>query len=361
MTSINSFSNARVVVLGGTGAQGHSVVKGQVYDRGEPVFQTDNCIALANRNDFQVSVLTRDSGSFASQALLTDFPGVKILQGSYTSEAGLRTALADQDVVYFNIDSFNVGEPFEYFWTFRAYEIAVQSKLRWFIYSGTSPLDGFATHGLAEEYRNSHIVVSARLTGWLTTQPFDRLPWTIITGGVYAEMLNLLLKPVPQGDGYVFKLPLDKESVLPIVPLDNYGKAVRWALEHPQKSIGKFVLADPFQLTVDQIADALEQFTGKKTEFQPVTTDDWMEHVSTYIDPEGRLPRGASSNETTSFTFRKSFGAWWRIWRDNRILNRKGDSLWADVPQLSKYKTLQDWMAVVKYDPANFSADLKGK
>ena len=40
--------------------------------------------------------------SSASQALLSEFPAVKLLQGSYTTEAGLRTALADQDVVYVN-------------------------------------------------------------------------------------------------------------------------------------------------------------------------------------------------------------------------------------------------------------------
>jgi hypothetical protein len=316
--------------------------------------------ALAHRKDIKISVLTRDTTSTASQSLLIDYPAVKLLQGSYTSEEGLRTALTDQDVIYFNIDSFNVGEPFEYFWTFRAYEIAVQSKVKWFIYSGTSPTDKFAAHNLAEEYRNSHNVVSARLTGWLTAQPLDRLPWTIITGGVYAEMLNLLLVPVTDGEEYIFKLPLDKESIMPLIPLDNYGEAVRWTLEHPQDSIGKFVSAGPFQLTLLQVAEELERFTGKKTEFQPVTIDEWMERVSQIIDPEGRLPRGASPNDPTTFTFRKSFGAWWRIWKDNRIQTTNNSS-WADTPRLSKYKTLQDWMVAVNYDPTHLSTGFKGK
>jgi len=147
---------------------------------------------------------------------------------------------------------------------------------------------------------------------------------------------------------------------MPLIPLDSYGETVKWALKHPQESIGKFVSAGPFQLTFDQIANALEQFTGKKTEFQSVTIDSWMERISKYIDPEGTLPRGASPDDTTTFTFRKSFGAWWNIWRDNRFLNTKDDSLWADVPQLSKYKTLRDWMVAVKYDPTHFSTSFKG-
>jgi hypothetical protein len=293
--------------------------------------------------------------------LWSEFPTVKLLHGSYTTEAGLRTALADQDVVFFNVDSFSVGEPFEYFWTFRAYEIAVQSKIKWFIYSGADSVDSFVAHGLAEEYRNSHNVVAARLSGWLAAQPLDRLPWSVITGGVYAEMLNRLLKPLPQDDGYVFKLPVHKESIMPLSPLDNYGVALKWVLEHPQESIGKFVSGGPFQLTFEQIAYALEQYTGKKTEFQAVTIDEWMERISASIDPQGRLPRGTSPDDTTSFTFRKSFGAWWSIWRDNRISKAKKGTQWADVPQLSKYKTLQEWMVDVKYNPAHFSTSFKGK
>ncbi|KAH8645709.1 hypothetical protein BX600DRAFT_534087 [Xylariales sp. PMI_506] len=344
MAAISSFTNARVVVLGGTGAQGHSVVR-----------------ALAKGNSFQVSVLTRDTTSPASRALLAEFPSIKLLQGSYTTEEGLRTALANQDVVYLNIDSFSIGEPFEYFWTFRAYEIAVQSKVRRFLYSGTSPIDKFVAHGLAEEYRNSHNVVSARLTGWLTAQPLDTLPWSIITGGVYAEMLNLLLLPVPIGDGYVFKLPVDKDSVMPLIPLENYGEAVKWALENPEKSLGKFVSAGPFHMTFGQVAESLERYTGKPSGFQPVTIDEWMQGVSRIVDPESRLPRGSSLDDPTTFSFRKSFGAWWSIWRDNRVPGPSDASLWADIPLLSKYKTLEDWMTAVNYDPSYLSTSFKGK
>ncbi|KAH0528956.1 hypothetical protein TsFJ059_003766 [Trichoderma semiorbis] len=105
-----SFDNARVLVFGGTGAQGRSIVQ-----------------ALARTKRYRVSVLTRNKNSTQAAALASSFPDVQFVEGSYTTEEGLRNAFANQDVVYFSIDSFNVGEPFEYFWTFRAYEIAVQS------------------------------------------------------------------------------------------------------------------------------------------------------------------------------------------------------------------------------------------
>jgi hypothetical protein len=259
-------------------------------------------------------------------------------------------------VVYFNIDSFNVGEPFEYFWTFRAYEIAVQSGLKWFIYPGAP--DRFSSHGLDEKYRNSHNIVASRLTKWLKAQPLDRLPWTIIHGGVYSEMLNWLLKPRPHGDGFAFKAPMDHESVIPLIPLDNYGKCVEWALRHPQESIGKSISAGPFLMTFPQIAAALQQVSGEKVEFVPVSIDAWMTGISIFRDPDVLLPRGARAGDPTAFTFRKSFGAWWNLWRDNRKNSGDDDSVtWAEDEYASRPKTLQDWMRSVGYNPTGASRD----
>jgi len=69
-------------------------------------------------------------------------------------------------------------------------------------------------------------------------------------GGVYAEMFKSLLKPFPHRDGVVFKVPMDRESIMPIIPVENYGKAVKWALKHPQECIGKLISAAPFPLTL---------------------------------------------------------------------------------------------------------------
>lgn len=295
--------------------------------------------------------MTRDAESENSKALLKEFPNVKLLNGSYASEGGLRTAFADQDVAYFNIDSFQTGEPQEYFWTFRAYEIAVQTGLKWFIFAGNSE-DRFIEHGYAEKYRNSHNITGARLSRWLASQSVEVLPWTIVTaGGVYAEMLRSLLKPLPSGDGVVFKVPMDRESIMPIIPLENYGKTVKWILKHSQESIGKYVLGAPFPLTFDQIADATQEVSGKRAEFVPITVDEWMTNISAHINPDGRLPWGASDVDPATFTFRKSFGAWWNIWKDNRKFPKREDTIYLDSGDIDSIETLQDWMTSTKYDP----------
>ncbi|KAL7934615.1 hypothetical protein V8C35DRAFT_327006 [Trichoderma chlorosporum] len=330
MVDHTSFENARVVVLGGTGAQGRSIVQ-----------------ALARAKRYRVSILTRDKDSAKVAALTSSIPDIRFIEGSYTTEEGLRAAFANQDVVYFCMDSFSVGEPFEYFWTFRAYEIAVQSKLKWFIYAGSE--DRFSRLDMDESYRNSHNVVAGRLTAWLMSQPLDRLPWTILTGGVYAEMLGTLLRPVEKGNEFFFHNPMDNDSIMPLLPLEMYGYRFEWALAHPEESIGKVLSAGPFMVAFPEIATALQQATGKKAYFRSVTTSQWMESISGHVDPDGRLPRGADPTDSTTFTFRESFGAWWNIWKSNRGKEIE-NMAWADEVYPARPRTLREWMEAVGYE-----------
>lgn len=80
------------------------------------------CAELAASDRYQVSILTRNVSDPRACALAATYKNVHLIEGSYTSESGLRAAFKDQDACYFNIDSFGIGEPLEYFWTFRAYE-----------------------------------------------------------------------------------------------------------------------------------------------------------------------------------------------------------------------------------------------
>jgi hypothetical protein len=270
---------------------------------------------------------------------------VELIEGSYTTEGGLRAAFDNQDVCYFNIDSFNVGEPQEYFWTFRAYEIAIQSKLKWFILSGTST-DRLADHGFAEEYRNSHNVVAARLSAWLTSQPVERLPWSVVSGGVYAEMLTSLLRPAKDELGVRFGSPVRATSVIPLIPLEMYGIRVRWMLEHPEESIGRSMSAAPYHVTFPEIAKAFSRIHGVPARFDPLTIDEWMSRAAASIPVDNTLPRGSSKDDPTTFTFRKSFTAWWNLWRDSaeNTVEAKKAAQWADEYYPERPKDIEAWM-----------------
>lgn len=280
---------------------------------------------------------------------MVDKYNVQLITGSYTTEDGLRAALVNQDACYFNIDSFSIDEPQEYFWTFRAYEIAVQSHLRLFIYAGST--ERVADHNYDERFRNSHNVVSGRLSSWLAAQPVERLPWTIITGGVYAKMLGSLLMPVKTPDGLIFAAPMSTQSVIPLIPLEFYGARVAWALKHPKDSVGKYLSAGPFQVTYPDIVDAVRNTTGMSVQFKSITIEEWMNGVAAYVNPDDMLPRGASRSDSTAFSFRKSFSAWWELWNANRYDDHLADidNAWADEQLPNRPGSLEEWLRKVNY------------
>lgn len=293
-------------------------------------------------------MLTRDAKSKNATEVETLY-GAKLISGSYTTEDGLRAAFQGQDMAYLNFDSFTVGEPSEYFWTFRAYEIAVQSKLKLIIYSGTH--DRYAQHNYDEDYRNSHNVVAARLSGWLGNQPVERLPWAILTGGVYAEMLNSLLRPIKNNGCLNFTVPMVEDSIIPLVPLKNYGLRVKWMLENAEEVVGTYVSAAPYHVTFPEIAEAFAKVNKVQAVFRPVTIDQWMEGASAWINVDDTLPRGSTKHDPTSFTFRKSFSAWWRLWRDSveDEETNKEARRWLNSYDPGGPKNIEAWMKATKY------------
>lgn len=278
---------------------------------------------------------------------IAKLPNVTIVQASYESEEGLRTAFADQDACFFLINTFVIREPDEYFWTIRAYEIAAQSGLKLFIYSGAR--NRLREQGYQEAYRNSHNVVKAHLSDWMERQNAQVLPWCVLYGGVYAEMLGGMLRPRQHGDEYVFAAPVHEESIIPLMPLANYGKTVAWVLTNPEKSVGRFMDAGAIPSSWPEIVAAFMKVTGKSARFQPVTQEQWFEGAAkSGLNPDAVMPSTAKADDSAVFTFKKTFGAWWNMWRDNTREIERDQRTMSEVP--GRISTLEEWMRETAYE-----------
>ncbi|KAF7348833.1 NmrA-like family protein [Mycena venus] len=331
MTSPKSPS---ILVIGGTGAQGRNVVRELVSDK-----------------KYAVTILTRDVTSTSAIAL-GELGNVTLISGSYETEKGLREALKGQHGVYVNFNSFAMTESMEYFWTFRLYEIAVQSGVKRLVYSGHKNLP--RGHRYAEEYRNSHQATAARLSEWLESQPLDLIEWTILDGVVYTEMLSVLLRPLVLPDNtHVFTAPIG-EGVVPFAELTTYGKYVRWAFDNPSRSVGKRITLPTYPTTLKGVAEAFEKVTGKKAIAKDVTQDEWFEAAKSYVDPDAKQPTEipvALEGDDTRFTFRQSFGAWWNIWKALRpdVEETRNAQELADEIYPDRFKSVEDWMHATGY------------
>ena len=101
--------------------------------------------------------------------------------------------------------------------------------------------------------------------------------------------------------------PMKESSVIPLIPLEMYGLRVRWMLENPGASIGRYVSSAPFLTTFPEIAAAFQNVNNVPTRFQPIATREWMEGASTNLNVDDTLPRGWSKDDPTTFTFRRKF------------------------------------------------------
>lgn len=106
----------KVFVIGGTGAQGIPVIQGLVNDKA-----------------YKIRVLTRDTTSARSQALEA-LGNVELVEGTWANEETLRQGFRGCQYVFVNIDGFNSGEKTEMFWAIRAYEIALEEGIKFFVY-----------------------------------------------------------------------------------------------------------------------------------------------------------------------------------------------------------------------------------
>ncbi|KAF2209953.1 hypothetical protein CERZMDRAFT_46186 [Cercospora zeae-maydis SCOH1-5] len=321
----------KIVVFGGTGAQAGPIVRGAFA-------------ALSATGKYKITVPTRNTSSAEAEAVAA-LPHVAVIEASYDTENGLRTAFRGQDACYFIINSFATREGDECFWSFRAYEIAAQSGLKLFVYSGA--VNRYREQfGYQEEFRNSHNLVKANVADWLHQQDAKKLPWAILYGGPYAEMLGSTFCPRRSGDEYIFAAPVNEDSIIPLMALDNYGATGAWIFEHPSEAAGRWISAGAFHVTLPEIVETFRKVTGKQARFVSIPQEKWFEGAAAKFPVDKKLPVGkASDYDDATFTFRQTFSAWWSMWRDNR------GTAWPEGtihPPLA-IESLEEWMRKTDY------------
>jgi hypothetical protein len=175
--------------------------------------------------------------------------------------------------------------------------------LKWFFFSGAGR-DRLAGHGFAEQYRNGHKVGASLLTGWVESQPVELLPWSFISGGVSAEVLNSLLQPIKDEKAVRFVPRAREENAIPSIPLELLRVRFRWLLANPKASNGGHLSASSFHAYFPRVARALERVNNAPSRFGPSTIDERMSCASASIPFDDPLPRVPSEDDPTAFTLR---------------------------------------------------------
>ncbi|KAH6677249.1 hypothetical protein B0J14DRAFT_338387 [Halenospora varia] len=323
-------SAKRILVIGGTGAQGFAVVKA----------------LLASNSTFTVRVLSRNPDAEYVQKLF-EGTGVELVKGSFMDFDSVEAALQNCYGVFVNTDGFTVKESDEIWAAIRIWEIAnTIPTLRHFLWSSIDyylKLTGF-NHKYAAHHTNAKGRVNDYLGAQTSSTLETRLAWTIINTGAYAEQLQGgFFAPEIKADGTrVFSFPLG-DGHLPLMTLQDMGVFTEKIFSDREAWSGKTLNVVSEFVTGQQIADTLTKVAGVKAIYQNVSMEEWLKAL-----PYADVP--VASTDPEGITIGENFAMWWPGFQDSLLL-KLGTR---DIPALKKVHpgltSLEQWMVTEKYD-----------
>ncbi|OJJ07638.1 hypothetical protein ASPVEDRAFT_142288 [Aspergillus versicolor CBS 583.65] len=323
-------TSVKIFVVGGTGAQGIPVISGLVRDK-----------------KYQVRVLTRNRASPRARQLEA-LGNVEFIEGSFASESDLRRGFRGCDGAFINIDGFNCGEKTETYWAMRAYELAIEEGITFFVYGN---LDyGYKKGGYDPKYRCGHYDAKGRIAEWLLFQnQFNqsRMRAAVFTSGPYIDMAIAIGTPMSSTveDGVVtWRVPLGSGAV-PHVCLEDCGFYVRWMFDNPGKASGMDLEVAIEHVHYKELARAFEAVTGHPARFIDEPMDSYW--ASGPLSRAAELGGGYNSDpsDPAFMTIRENFTGFWNLWKDSGknqgVIKR--DYKLLDEIHPNRIRTVEQW------------------
>ncbi|KAI1460125.1 NAD(P)-binding protein [Annulohypoxylon moriforme] len=290
-----------IAVIGATGAQGIPVVRD-----------------LVQSGSYKVRALTRDASSARFQELQS-FGPVEPVIGTFASETDLRATFRGAWGAFVNIDGFNSGEKAEIFWTIRAYELAIEEGVKFFIHGNLDYV--YKKSGFRPEFHGGHYDGKGRIGEWILQQNRDnqsRMQAALFTTGPYMEMAISAHTPMSvaiENGTATWRLPM-KEGAVPFVSLDDCGYYVKWLFDNPSRANGLDLQVAIAHISHAELAHAFQKVTGNparavNVEFADYFGKAWQQ------DPERPAGYNADLADPATMTIRENFSAFWNVWRNS--------------------------------------------
>ncbi|KAI0975050.1 hypothetical protein F4678DRAFT_360176 [Xylaria arbuscula] len=294
-----------VSVLGGTGAQGIPVVK-----------------ALVSSGDYTVRALTRDPTNARFKELQSYGP-VEPLIGTFASEANLRALFRGAWGAFVNIDGFNSGEKSEIFWTIRAWELAIEEGVQFFVLGN---LDySYKKSGFRPQFHAGHYDGKGRVGDFILAQNKDpeyrrlaKMRSALFTTGPYIEMTlgkHTPFAPVVENETAVWRIPL-ADGAVPFTALEDCGFYVKYLFDHPQETDGWNLAVALDHVTFTDYTRAFTAITGKPAKWEDV---DLHQHIANTFGPKVDTPAGynADPNDPATMSLRQNFTAFFEVFKNS--------------------------------------------
>jgi hypothetical protein len=327
---MSHLSTSKILVIGGTGAQGLAVVRGLVED-----------------GRYSCRILTRDATSARAKSLEA-LGNVELFEGTFANQQDLHNAFKDCDGAFVNIDGFNTGEKTEIFWGIRSFEIAVEEGIKFFVYGN---LDyGYKKSGYDPKFRCGHYDGKGRVGEWILAQTKDlngRIGSALFTTGPYIEMTighSTPMMPSVEDGVVTWRVPLGQGAV-PHVSLQDCGYYVRWLFDHPERANGLDLEVAVDHIHYADLAEAFSKVTGHPAQYVDVGLEEYW--TSGPLSRGGQHAAGynADPNDKATMSVQDNFTGFWNLWKhsgkNEGVIQR--DYKLLDEIHPNRIKTAEEW------------------
>jgi hypothetical protein len=323
-----------VFIVGGTGAQGMPVVKSLVRD-----------------GAYRVRLLTRDVNSRRAQELKGISPSlVEFVTGTFYSEEDLRKGFHGADYAFVNIDGFSSGEKAELYLTIRAYEIALEEGVKFYVHGNLDYV--YKKGGYRPELRTGHYDGKGRAGQWILQETKDngkQMGAALFTTGPYIEMLIHKYTPMAPSvlDGVVtWRVPLD-EGAVAHVDLEDCGYYVRWLFDNQDRANGMDLEVAVDLVDYNDVAKAFTNITGKPAQYQSISMNEYWMTGSMASNANRTAGYSVKADDPARITVQENFTGFWNMWRasgQNRGVVQRNFKLLDEIHP-NRTKSVEEWFS----------------
>ncbi|KAL7898487.1 hypothetical protein HDV64DRAFT_269006 [Trichoderma sp. TUCIM 5745] len=338
---MSKFQAKKIFIIGGTGAQGIPII--------------------------QVRVMTRDPEGRRAKELAA-LPGVELFKGSFANETDLTNGFEGCDGAYVNIDGFNCGEKAELFWGIRAYEIALDAGVKFYVWGNLDYTLKKANWD--PKFRCGHYDGKGRVGEWVLQQATSKMGVALLTTGPYIDMalapLTLMTPRVINGV-VTWAVPLGLGEIAHVA-LSDCGIYARWLFDNPDRANGLDLEVAIAHMSYNELATAFTKVTGRPAQYVDVPLSTYFRDFASLgtvgsilripnmslwnkvrfsLSFSTQRPSAYNSDPTdpSVMTFEQNFTGFWNIWRetkgDSGIITRNYKLL--DEIHPNRIKSAEEW------------------
>ncbi|KAI8844750.1 hypothetical protein BC829DRAFT_428062 [Chytridium lagenaria] len=267
----------------------------------------------------------------------TGAQGVPIVKGQYTDDSTLRKVFDGAYGAYRE----------EVYWGMRIFEVAAEMGVRHYVWGALDyslKVGGYEKKFRCGHYDGKGKVTDFLLA----QRNLDIVPSVLTTGPYLEMLLEGMFTPKEVSPGkIVFNQPLGFGGKIPMIALDDIGVYALWIFTNIDKSAYLDLKVATAHIDFTDIVQAFNKVNPTLTATHvPVTIQAFLDSMNVPRDaPLTSVFMSSHPNSTRGLTFHENFTGFWELWNANVV---KRDYELLDKIHPGRMRSVEEWMKMKK-------------